>query len=638
MVDEEKQENLANARRKLKKFRDQQQPNLPEPNENNVHPSNTPSVDSMMHQNMIPQSIPNFMNEQQFPLNGAYQAIPQLPNVNFERPLDQQHQYGVVIENPKQDKSQRLSSDGSNMSRRFSQTSVDAEQKLRRDNEHLQEQLEMHMQTIGILVADKSDMSAKLTQSFKQLERKQSEMDELYGRLKASRERVQELEKEIQNSTSNVQKREMAAKESDKENDRLKIENIRQSQLIEDLKQTITELNGKLHDRQISFDQLNTELQQLKIQSQLNTETSEVEQHIKDLQQSITLKDTQIEELHSSLNRIRSDNEQYQKHNADMQYHIQDLTNQINQLTQANKILQDEQNEMKLNDRSSVVEYDTLQQQNELFRNAIDQWSNRYEDLRVKLEQMTKLMNEKDELITELKQSKDSPSEKNDEEYTKNLKNQLEIIEESNKQLNERLEQIQSKSINQQETQTNNEIRFSPPSSTDSTHNSETSTQLLETYQQIMHENIGLKDQIQHLEHVILQLQNETDTIGDYIRLYQQQREQLQKRYQEKDDCISQLTQDKCHLQEKISQLETLMIQTLNIPVNQSNSNGQLETNHHLLPQFTDETKARILTIIKELGQNNISVVQNKDSSVKLAFVDQNFYICSTCSGVVQHV
>jgi hypothetical protein len=34
-------------------------------------------------------------------------------------------------------------------------------------------------------------------------------MDELHGRLKASRERVQELEKQIQNSTSNVQKREM---------------------------------------------------------------------------------------------------------------------------------------------------------------------------------------------------------------------------------------------------------------------------------------------------------------------------------------------------------------------------------------------------------------------------------------------
>ncbi len=65
------------------------------------------------------------------------------------------------------------------------------------------------MQTIGILVAEKTDVSAKLTQSFKQLERKQSEMDELHGRLKASRERVQELEKQMQNSTSNVQKREM---------------------------------------------------------------------------------------------------------------------------------------------------------------------------------------------------------------------------------------------------------------------------------------------------------------------------------------------------------------------------------------------------------------------------------------------
>ena len=87
------------------------------------------------------------------------------------------------------------------------------------------------------------------------------------------------------------------------------------------------------------------------------------------------------------------------------------------------------------------------------------------------------LMNEKDELISELKQSKDSSSENNDEECT-NLKNRLQIIEESNKQLNERLEQIQSKSINQQETQTNDEVIFSPPSPADSTRNFEISTPL----------------------------------------------------------------------------------------------------------------------------------------------------------------
>jgi hypothetical protein len=37
--------------------------------------------------------------------------------------------------------------------------------------------------------------------------------------------------------------------------------------------------------------------------------------------------------------------------------------------------------------------------------------------------------------------------------------------------------------------------------------------------------------------------------IGDYIHLYQQQREQLQRRYQEKDDYIKQLTEDRIHLQ-----------------------------------------------------------------------------------------
>lgn len=161
------------------------------------------------------------------------------------------------------------------------------------------------MQTIGILVAEKTDVSAKLTQSLKQLERKQGEMDELYGRLKASRERVQELEKEIQNSTSNVQKREMAAKESDKENDRLKIENIRQSQFIEDLKQNIN--------------QLNLELEKFK---KSTNETSITDEH----------KNTQIEELVSSINRIRSDNEQYQEYNLNMQHHIQELNDQVNRI------------------------------------------------------------------------------------------------------------------------------------------------------------------------------------------------------------------------------------------------------------------------------------------------------------------
>lgn len=69
--------------------------------------------------------------------------------------------------------------------------------------------IKIHVQTIGILVAEKTDITAKLTQSIKQIERKQSEIDEIQGRLKASRERVEELEKSNQNSSSNAQKHEL---------------------------------------------------------------------------------------------------------------------------------------------------------------------------------------------------------------------------------------------------------------------------------------------------------------------------------------------------------------------------------------------------------------------------------------------
>ncbi|CAF3726024.1 unnamed protein product [Rotaria sp. Silwood1] len=565
MVDNEKRENLANARRKLKKFRDQHQPNNTDTNGNDLHS-----------------------------ING---------------------------------------------SGRSSQTSVDVEEKLRRDIKQLQEQLEIHVQTIGILVAEKTDVSAKLTQSFKQLERKQSEMDELYGRLKASRERVQELEKQIQFSTSNVQKREMAAKESDKENDRLKIENIRQSQLIEDLKQNISELNEKLHNRQITVDQLINELEQLKKQSQNNILQNEHD----------TMKTTY---------------------------------------------------EIKLSDHSFILNNDNLQQENDLFRNAIDQWSNRYEELKSKLEQMTKLLTEKDELIVELKtnvnNSKDQLEKDQlielDERFIKisneniTLKTQIETVEYINKQLNERVEQIQSKSNHEQETQTQ-EQQSNSSFSLDSNDNNQSQQQLFEHLNESIRENADLKDRIQHLEHVILQLQSETETIGDYIYLYQQQREQLQKRYQEKDIYINQLTQDRFNLQKKLSELEILLVQILKIPISnitQSqefnteipirqdditsstqtelsiNNNQQLEmtdnasssiinqtmsfnsdktTDSILLPQISDETKARIFALIKELGQNNISPMQNENlSTIKLAFVDTNLYICSTCSGPVQSV
>jgi hypothetical protein len=57
------------------------------------------------------------------------------------------------------------------------------------------------------------------------------------------------------------------------------------------------------------------------------------------------------------------------------------------------------------------------------------------------------------------------------------------------------------------------------------------------------------------------------------------------------------------------------------------------------LSNFDDETKTRILTLLKELGQNNNSSSQTDNlSTTKLAFIGKNLYVCSTCTGPVQWV
>lgn len=81
-----------------------------------------------------------------------------------------------------------------------------------------------------------------------------------------------------------------------------------------------------------------------------------------------------------------------------------------------------------------------------------------------------------------------------------------------------------------------------------------------------------------------------------------------------------------------------------------SSSSEQTASSHHdkttifnnslpSLSNFDDETKTRILTLLKELGQTNNSSSQTDNlSTTKSAFVGKNLYVCSTCTGPVQWV
>ena len=64
-----------------------------------------------------------------------------------------------------------------------------------------------------------------------------------------------------------------------------------------------------------------------------------------------------------------------------------------------------------------------------------------------------------------------------------------------------------------------------------------------------MRDKADLLDRLQVMEHTIIQLSGENETIAEYVTLYQTQREALKIKFSEKDKIIEQLQQEKNSLQ-----------------------------------------------------------------------------------------
>lgn len=79
-------------------------------------------------------------------------------------------------------------------------------------------------------------------------------------------------------------------------------------------------------------------------------------------------------------------------------------------------------------------------------------------------------------------------------------------------------------------------------------------------FTELMQEKVDLKDRVEELEHRCIQLSGETDTIGEYIALYQSQRAVLKQRHREKEEYISRLAQDKEEMKVKLLELQELVL------------------------------------------------------------------------------
>ncbi|MFH4978500.1 hypothetical protein AB6A40_005209 [Gnathostoma spinigerum] len=78
-----------------------------------------------------------------------------------------------------------------------------------------------------------------------------------------------------------------------------------------------------------------------------------------------------------------------------------------------------------------------------------------------------------------------------------------------------------------------------------------------------MNQNAELMEQNERLEHLIIELQCENDTIGDYITIYQHQRKIINEKIRARDEMIAHLSYEKEKTQERLAQLQESIVELL---------------------------------------------------------------------------
>ncbi|XP_037548131.1 golgin subfamily A member 2 [Nematolebias whitei] len=120
------------------------------------------------------------------------------------------------------------------------------EQKFTKEQGAMREQLQVHIQTIGILVSEKSELQTALQYTQQAARQKTVEAEELNNRLQATKQRVSELERTLSTVSTQQKQFDKLNKELEKERDNLRVEMFRVNNLSEESKQQNSELSEQL--------------------------------------------------------------------------------------------------------------------------------------------------------------------------------------------------------------------------------------------------------------------------------------------------------------------------------------------------------------------------------------------------------
>ncbi|XP_032088723.1 golgin subfamily A member 2 isoform X3 [Thamnophis elegans] len=196
------------------------------------------------------------------------------------------------------------------------------EQRFAKEQATLREQLQVHIQTIGILVSEKSELQTALSHTQQAARQKAGEAEDLAARLQSSRQRLSEVEYTLSSLSVQQKQTEKHNKELAKERDNLKLEMYKQSKTNEELKQQTSELSEKLRNlisensaMKLDVEDLHKKLEmaELVIQqfsSQPGISDTTAQQLQAALEERANL-ESQIAQLSESLQKLQAEREQY---------------------------------------------------------------------------------------------------------------------------------------------------------------------------------------------------------------------------------------------------------------------------------------------------------------------------------------
>ncbi|KAM9370818.1 golgin subfamily A member 2 isoform 2-T2 [Phaethornis superciliosus] len=222
------------------------------------------------------------------------------------------------------------------------------EQKFSKEQAALREQLQVHIQTIGILVSEKSELQTALGHTQQAARQKSGEAESLAARLHSSRQRVSELERTLSSISMQQKQSEKHNKELVKERDDLKLELYKRSKSSEEIKQQNSELSEKVHSlvsknsaMKLDMEDLHKKLEMAELMiQQFSNQAGSLDAN-QQFQMALDEKaslETQVAQLSESLHQLQAERDQYveklKEERSIWQQRVEQLSEQVHTMVE----------------------------------------------------------------------------------------------------------------------------------------------------------------------------------------------------------------------------------------------------------------------------------------------------------------